>query len=150
MPSVINPRRVFPVYAAASPPTVDVGMFTVGLTGVDLKNAATVTIFTVPTGRTYVLTGFVIQVTAVNTGGAGTENVQFKESSGARLMSTAYAFASQTPVANQTIYVVSPESTPGSRSNCGAGNSVQMVVSTSHAGSTGVTGTVYVTGFYVT
>ncbi len=149
MPSQINPRSgPFPVYSSASPPTVDVGIFTIAKTGVDLKNAGTTTIFTVPASRTYVLLGFSVSVTAVNTGGSGTEGMIIKESSGARAMSGTVATAPGTPVAGQTVYI-GVQSNSIVFSNCTAGNSVQAVVSTSHAGSTAVTGTIFATGFYV-
>ncbi len=148
MPSQINPRSgPFPVYSSASPPTSDVGFFTIAKTGIDFKAAATVTIFTVPTGRTYLVTNCYALVTAVNQGGVGTENWQIKESSSARSMIAAYTSASHTPVANQSVYA-NPATGTGVFSTCTAGNSVQAVISTSHAGSTGVTGTIYLTGFY--
>ncbi len=150
MPSVINPRSgPFPIYSSTSPPVVDVGMFTIAKTGVDLKTAATTTIFTVPTGRTFVLTGNGILVTSVTSGGAGTFNWQMKESSSSRLMSLSVASASGTPVANQTVWWPPVEAnSAAARSNCAAGNSVQFVQSASNAGSTAVAGTVYATGFY--
>ncbi len=135
------------VYAAASPPTVDVGIFTIAKTSVDLKTAATVDVFTVPASRTFICTSTYILVTAVTTGGAGTQVWTIKESSSARAMSLGTTSASGTPVANQTCYLMIGNASPVN-SNCTAGNKVQCVFGASHAGSTAVTGTVYVTGFY--
>ncbi len=150
MPSNVNPRSgPFPIYSSTSPPTVDVGIFTISKTGVDLKNAGTTTIFTVPAGRMYIALSSAAFVTAVTGGGAGTESYQIKESSASRAINPAVAGASTTPVANQTFYSNVANSGAAALSSCAAGNSVQVVVSTSHAGSTAVTGTVYVTGFYV-
>ncbi len=149
MPSVVNPRSgPFPIYSSTSPPTVDVGIFTVAKTGVDLKAAATTTIFTVPAGRTFVLIQAMAQVTAVTSGGAGTLTSQIKESSAARQMNTQTLSTSSTPVANQTVWLVGQLST-GIYSNCTAGNSVQVVLTASNAGSTTVTGTVLATGYYI-
>jgi hypothetical protein len=136
------------IYAGASPPTVDVGIFTISKTSVDLKNAGTTTVFTVPTSRTFTCTGATVLVTAVTTGGAGTQSFQIKENSASRQMSSNVASASGTPVAGQTIYVASVNTGGAPFSTCTAGNSVVINVSTSHAGSTAVTGTVFVTGFY--
>ncbi len=148
MPSQINPRSgPFPIYPSTSPPSADIGVFTVGKTGVDLKTAATTSIFTIPTGRTYVLLQSIALATAVTNGGAGVLASQIKESSGSRIMNTLTSTSSSTPVANQSVWTVGQIST-GAYNNCTAGNSIQIVVSTSNAGSTAVTGTVYVTGFY--
>jgi hypothetical protein len=139
------------VYAGASPPTVDVGMFVIAKTGVDLKTAATTTVFTVPASRTFVCAGVHAVVTAVTGAGAGTQTFQIKESSASRVMSAASASASHTPTANQSVYVEDSIPTSGFTvaSTCAAGNSVQVVVSTSHAGSTTVTGTIFVEGYYI-
>ncbi len=138
------------VYAGASPPTVDVGMFTIGKTAVNLKAAGTTNIFTVPASRTFLLTGFSGFVTAVTSGGAGTQNMQIKESSAAGTMSQAITTGSHTPVANATSYSFPPDiSGAAGRTTCAAGNAVQVVISASHAGSNAVTGTVYAAGFYV-
>ncbi len=148
MPSVINPRGgPFPVYPSASPPTVDVGIFTIAKTGVDLKTAATTNIFTVPAGRNFIGTLASFLVTSVTSGGAGTiSTTRFQESSGSRTMIGGGSSASTTPVANQTTFV----QTPGANalSSCSAGNIVQLVLAASESGSNAVTGTVYVTGFY--
>ncbi len=149
MPSVVRPRSQFPVYSSANPPTTDVGLFTIGKTGVDLKSAGTTTIFTVPTGRTFLCTGVAILVTAVNTGGSGSQVGVVKESSSARVMTTAFTSTAGTPVANQSVFFSIPNSvSTAAWSTCTAGNSVQWVNNASHAGSTAVTGTIWVTGFY--
>ena len=57
------------VYAAASPPTVDVGVFTISKTGIDFKTAATTNIFVVPSGRAFVCLGATAVVTSVTTRG---------------------------------------------------------------------------------
>lgn len=135
--------------SGSPPPFICVGcpVFAVK-TGVDMKTAATVDIFTVPTSRTFVATGYDAYVTSVTAGGAGTFTGQLKESSASRAMGNNIASGSQTPVANQTIYYF-PNSSGFGFSNCTAGNKVQLVVSTSNAGSTAVSGTIYVHGYYV-
>ncbi len=149
MPSRVDPRSgPFPVYSSASPPTIDVGVFIIAKTGVNLKAAATTTIFTVPTGRTFIATyGFAL-VTAVTSGGAGTQLFSINESSSLRSMLAALTSGSTTPVANQTVYSFDVRASSAPFSTCLAGNSVQVVVSTSQAGSSAVTGTIYVAGFY--
>ncbi len=149
MPSVIHPRSgPFPVYSSTSPPTVDVGLFTIAKTGVNLKAAGTTTIFTVPASRSFKLTGAFITVTAVTSPGLGTQNMQIKESGASGVMSIAMTSSGQSPAVG-TAFVVALN-TNGSQPyiDCAAGNSVQAVITTSQAGSTAVTGTVYVTGFY--
>ncbi len=150
MPSQINPRSgPFPIYGGSSPPTVDVGIFTVAKTGVDLKTAGNTVIFTVPTGRTYMCVGCWVLVTAVTSGGAGTENVSIIESSANGNMLISSVSDSGTPVAGKTVYFNPPRAAPGGlQVICAAGNNVIAKVATSQAGSTAVTGTVYVTGFY--
>ncbi len=147
MPSAVRPRSQFPVYSSANPPTSDVGTFTIAKTGVDLKNAGTTDIFTVPAGRAYMLEGSYILVTAVTSGGAGAEVWQVKESSSARIMEGQTTSSSGTPVANQTVYKFLPNTSPV-LSTCAAGNKVQIVISTSQAGSSAVTGTVFLVGTY--
>ncbi len=149
MPSVINPRSgPFPVYGSASPPTVDIGMFTIVKTGVDLKTSGTPTIFTVPVGRTFVAVSGMVQVTAVTSGGAGINSVLIRESTGSRTMISQSTSNSGTPVANQTVYALVNASATV-LSNCAAGSSLTAVVSTGHAGSTAVTGSIFITGYYV-
>ncbi len=152
MPSKIDiVTRNRTVYAGASPPTVDVGMFAIAKTGVDLKNAGTTTVFTVPTSRVFVLTGCGTFVTAVTSGGAGVTSFQIKESGGSNSMSPSYSNSSNTPVVNQTVQSYAADiNSSAARSSCASGNNVQFVLATSNAGSTAVTGTVFVIGFYVT
>ncbi len=150
MPSQINPRSgPFPVYSGTSPPTVDVGVFTIVKTGVNLKAAGTTAIFTVPTGRAFVVLASVVLVTAVTSGGAGIQTWGFQESSAGRTMAAAQNSGSGTPVANQTVYSSPALIASNVFSTCAAGSSVGIVVNTSQAGSSAVTGSVFVTGFYV-
>ncbi len=154
MPSQINPRSgPFPVYSSASPATVDVGIFTIAKTSVDLKTAGTTDIFTVPTGRTYTLIGTAVLVTSVTSGGSGTlAGAKVQESSASRSMTgSAFGTSAQTPVAGQTMYIWFPSivSIGAIASTCTASNKVQFVITASNAGSTAVTGTVYLMGFYV-
>jgi hypothetical protein len=135
------------VYAGASPPTTDVGTFVISKTGVDLKTAGTTTVFTVPTGRAFVCTSAIALVTAVTGGGAGTETFQIKESGAGGAMTQAGASGSSTPVVGTYYETLSPSSA-GPYARCAASNAVQVVVATSQALSTTVTGTVFVTGFY--
>lgn len=135
------------VYASASPPTVDVGIFAVATTSVNLKAAGTTAGFTVPSGRTFVCTGASAIVTSVTSGGAGTQTFQIKESGANGAMTPGAASGSGTPVAG-TYYASPMTSAQGPYTACAAGNIVNIVVSTSHAGSTAVTGTVFITGFY--
>ncbi len=135
------------VYAGASPPTVDVGIFTVVITGIDLKTAATTTVFTVPSGRAFTCISAHAVVTAVSSAGSGTQTFTIKESGGSKSMTGATASAAVTP-APGSYYVETPTAGSGPFTICAAGNIVQFVNSTSHAGSTTVTGSVFVTGFY--
>jgi hypothetical protein len=123
-------------------------MFTIYKAGMDIKNVATTDIFTVPTSRTFVATGTAILVTAVTGAGAGTERWAIKESSASRAMIDNAASSSTTPVANQTFYHSVPTAASGPYSTCTAGNKAQFVPVASQAGSTAVTGTVFVTGYY--
>lgn len=135
------------VYAGASPPTVDVGQFTISKTGIDMKTAGTTTIFTVPSGRTFVCTGAFFIVTAVTGGGAGTETFQIKTSTASANLTPNSPSSSATPTVGK-IYA-QPQLASGSPVNTApAADNVQVVVATSQAGSTAVTGTIFVQGFY--
>ncbi len=135
------------VYAAASPPTVDVGLFVIAKTGVDFKTAATTDIFTVPTSRRYVLTNLQMVVTAVTAAGAGVITLTKVQESGANAaMNQTVSTGSSTPAVG-TSYSF-PTSTTFGWSTCAAANKVQLVLGASEAGSTAVSGTVFVTGFY--
>ncbi len=149
MPSVINPRSgPFPVYSSASPPTVDVGIFVIAKTGVDFKTAATTDLFTVPAGRNYQILYSTYFVTAVTSGGAGSLVVtKIQESSASRQIAGTASSNSLTPVAFQWSF--SPAVANTTLSTCSAGNKVQLVLAASNAGSTAVTGTVFLIGFYV-
>ncbi len=137
------------VYAGASPPTVDVGMFTIAKTSLNLKAAGTTTIFTVPASRTFLSTYAVALVTAVTSGGAGTQSFSIAESAANVVMLPALASPSATPVIGST-YITELRANSGYPGRtCAAGANVQVTVQTSHAGSNAVTGTVFVTGFYI-
>src|SRR5205823_841037 len=114
--------------------TVDVGVFTISKTGIDLKNAGTTTVFTVPTGRTFICQKAVAVVTSVTTGGAGTQTFKIQESGASKAMTNAGASGSGTPVAG-SYYVEDAQVGTGPMTACAAGNIVQVVVSTSQAGS---------------
>ncbi len=148
MPTQINPRSgPFPVYGSASPPTIDVGIFTIAKTGVNLKASGTTVIFAVPTGRTYLAFGAYILVTAVTSGGAGVQIFSLTESAGSAVMVPSIQSASGTPVVGTTfISEFRGNVWPGKV--CAAGANVQIVVGTSHAGSSAVTGTVFAIGIY--
>ncbi len=148
MPSRVDPRSgPFPIYPGTGPPAVDVGMFTISKTGVNLKVAGSTTVFTVPTARTFIGTISFAVVTAVTSGGAGTQSFSIVESGANAVMLPALASASATPTIGRT-YCTDPRSSSFPGSVCGAGNNVVATVQTSHAGSNAVTGTVFVTGFY--
>ncbi len=150
MPSQINPRSgPFPIYSSTSPPTVDVGLFTIAKTGVNLKAAGSTAIFTVPTGRTFLATYAVALVTSVTSGGAGTQSFSLAESAGSVVMLPALASPSATPVVGST-YIAELRANSGYPGRtCAAGANVVVTVQTSHAGSNAVTGTVFATGFYI-
>ncbi len=151
MPSPVTSARsaTHGVYASTSPPTVDVGPFTIVITGVNLKAAGTTAVFTVPTSRAFICTGAIAVVTAVTSGGAGVQNFSITESGGSRSMSLTQSSASTTPVANQTVFTSITPATGAPFSTAAAGTNVQVVVTTSHAGSSAVTGSVFVSGYYV-
>ena len=140
------------VYAGASPPTVDVGIFTITVTGLDFKTAGTNDVFTVPAGRRFVLISAQWTVTAVTSAGAGTQSgMQIIESGASSGMSATCATGSHTPAVGiyySSSMFSSNVTTPSVLVSCAAGNKVQEKHTTSHAGSTTVTGTVFVTGFY--
>ncbi len=138
-----------PVYAGASPPTTDVGLFTIAKTGVNLKAAGTTAIFTVPTSRKFLATGYYALVTAVTSAGAGTQTMLISESGAGFTMITSSTSGSATPVVGNVYWGdLRGALSSANVMSCAAGNNVQIVISTSHAGSTAVTGTVFVTGFY--
>ncbi len=151
MPSVINPRSgPFPVYTSTSPPTVDVGIFTIAKTGVNLKAAGSTAIFTVPAGREYLAVLAYAKVTAVTSGGAGTQSLALSESGSSQTMIPAGVSASNTPIVGRVYTADVRASSFTSATTCLAGNNVLASIATSHAGSNVVTGTVFATGFYVT
>jgi hypothetical protein len=135
------------VYSSASPPTVDVGIFTIAKTGVDLKTGGTTAAFTVPTSRRFVCTHCFVNVTSVTSGGAGVCTLQIKESGSSLGMTPNVSSGSSTPVANTTVYTFFPTAATVAAS-CAAGNAVNIVITAGEAGSTAVVGTVFITGFY--
>ncbi len=151
MPSRVDPRSgPFPIYTAASPPATDVGIFTIVKTGVNVKTNATTTLFTIPAGRAFVLIASSILITAVTSGGAGVQNWFFIESGGSRTLGQTSSSSSATPVANQTVYANPVLVASNTFSTCAAGNSVQITIPvTTQAGSSAVTGSVFMTGYYV-
>lgn len=125
--------------------------FVYAATGINLKTAATTDAFTVPAGKTFVCQTAVAVVTAVTGAGAGTLTYQIIESGSNGAMTVATASGSATPSitpGGANAYTEIPATTTGPWSTCAAGNKVQVKVNTSNAGSTTVTGTVYITGFY--
>lgn len=114
---------------------------------IDLKTAATSSIFTVPASKTFVCTDVVAVVDSVTSAGAGTETFKIVESGASKSMSSNTASASGTPAVG-TYYSESATPNGAPYTGCAAGNIVQIVVTTSQAGSTAVSGTVYVFGFY--
>jgi hypothetical protein len=135
------------VYAGASPPTVDIGLFTIAKTGVNLKAAGNTTGFVVPTGRAFLCTASWALVTAVTGPAAGTETWTIKESAASATMLGGTASGSGTPAVG-TYYSETSREAGGPYTQCAAGNTVTIVVTTSQAGSTAVTGTVFIQGFY--
>jgi hypothetical protein len=135
------------IYASASPPTVDVGVFTIAKTGVDLKTAATTSCFTVPTGRTFVCLYAIVKVTAVTGGAANTFAFKMQESGASAAMTAQQTSGSATPT-TVMYYASNTVATAAPFAVCAAGNSVQIVIGTALSGSTSVTGTVFIIGYY--
>jgi hypothetical protein len=122
--------------------------FVVFVSGVNLKAAATTTVFTVPAAKNFMLTSVQVAVTAVTAGGAGTLTAKIRDTTNSKDLTQAAASASQTPVANVTSYPITNTTGGGTYQFAPASAVIGVVVSTSNAGSTAVTGTVFVTGFY--
>lgn len=121
--------------------------FIASVAGVNLKTAGTTTVFTVPAGKTFICQSAFALVTAVTGGGAGTQTFKITESGTGAQMVPNTVSPSATPLVGY-VYLQSPAIAGSPWTSCAAGNNVQVVVATSHAGSTTVTGTVYVMGFY--
>ncbi len=136
------------VYAAASPPTVDVGLFTIKKTGVDLKTNATTDIFTVPASRTFVCTSLYGVITASSVPAAVAFVWKVIESGAGASMTPATAIPSTSPTVGRYIAQVSVVSSV--YTICAAAAKVQIVISTGFTTSTSVTGDVFLTGFYTT
>ncbi len=140
------------VYAAASPPTVDVGMFTIVKTGIDFKTNAVTDIFTVPSGRT-ALCNYAYMIPTTVSGGAAVAVVwAIRESGANQAMTTNTAMSSQAPLTN----IAHPQSGltgAGNSANpqiCTAGNKVQFNLTTAWTTSTTVTGSVFAVITYIT
>ncbi len=139
------------IYVAASPPTVDVGFFTIVKTGVDLKNNATTDLFTVPTSRTFVCVNANIIPTAVTAGAAVAIVWRILESGASGIMTTNTAATSAAPVTTKVWAQIGANTASTSPNNtCAAGNKVQFSLTTGWTTSTTVTGNVYVFGYYST
>ncbi len=139
------------IYVAASPPTTDVGFFTIVKTGVDLKNNATTDLFTVPTSRTFVCINANIIPTAVTAGAAVAIVWRILESGASGVMTTNTAATSAAPVTTKVWAQIGANTASTSPVNiCAAGNKVQFSLTTGWTTSTTVTGNVYVFGYYST
>ncbi len=153
MPSRVDPRSgPFPVYAAASPPVVDVGIFTIVKTGIDFKTNAVTDIFTVPAGRTFICNYAYIVITAVTAGAAVAVVWAIRESGGSLAMTSATAMGSQAPLTTVAHSQVGAAGA-GNAANpglCAAAAKVQFNLTTAWTTSTTVTGNVFVVGTYVT
>ncbi len=137
------------VYAGASPPTTDVGVFTIVKTGIDFKAAATTDIFTVPAGRTFVMHYSQVILTVVSGGLAAAMQYSIIESGASALMGTNAAIASAAPLTTKNYHQANVVAATISF-NCAAAAKVQCRVDVGWASSTTVTGSVFVTGYYVT
>jgi hypothetical protein len=122
--------------------------FTVFKTGIDLKTGGTYAIFTVPSGKNFMLQSVQVEVTAVTSGGAGTLTAQIKDTTNNHNLTQSAASASQTPVANVTSYPITNTTGGGTHAFAPASADIGIFVSVSNAGSTAVTGTVFINGFY--
>ncbi len=153
MPSNVNPRSgPFPVYAAASPPTVDVGIFSIVKTGIDFKTNAVTDIFTVPTGRTFICHHAFLIPTSVSGPASVAVVWAIRESVGNQVMTTATAMGSQGPsvsIAHGQIGTAGAGNA-GNPQICVAAGKVQFNLTTAWTTSTTATGSVYVIGMYIT
>lgn len=148
--SVATGSRVF---AAASPPTVDVGLFTIK-TAADAINMSLgqsnvfTTVFTVPSSRTFVCTGAQAFFTTVSGAAVGTTTWTITESGANAIMFNVGTSASGsfTPILNRFIFLSSSGTVLAS--TCAAGNNVQVKVTTGHTGTTSLLSQVYLTGYY--
>jgi len=136
-----------PVYAAGSPPTTDVGVFVIRLTGYDAKTGATTTIFTVPTGRAFIVQKAYVRITGVTGGAAVAFAYKIQESGASKTMTAATASTSAAPVVG-AYYPQDAVSNNAPYTECAAGNNVQIVVGTPFSTSTTVTADVILIGFY--
>jgi hypothetical protein len=136
-------------WTTATAPTVPFGVpFLVFVTPVNLKAAGTTGIFTVPAGKSFICTGAYAICLTVTGAGAGTLNYKIRDTTNSRDLTASGASASATPVANVTIWPIAFQTGGGPFSDAPAAAQISVVVATSNAGSTTVTGTVVVAGFY--
>ncbi len=139
-------------YAAASPPTVDVGTFTIVKTGVDFKTNAVTDIFTVPSGRTF-LCHYAYMIPTTVSGGLAVAAVWLIRESGAnQAMTSNNAMGSQAPLTTIAHGQVGTAAS-GNVTNpqvCAAAAKVQFNLTTAWTTSTTVTGSVFVVGQYIT
>ncbi len=137
------------IYAAASPPTVDVGTFTIVKTAVDFKTNAVTDIFTVPASRTFMCDSVYITPTTVSVGLAVAIVFKIIESTGGTNMTAATAQNSGAPATGKYWLNTSTVGS-GPYTLCVAGAKVQFSITTAWTTSTTATGSVFVTGKYVT
>ncbi len=141
--------RNHPIYAAASPPTVDVGPFAIIKTGVDLKTNATTDIFTIPASRAFVCTNANIIPTAITAGAAVAIVWRILESGASGVMTTNTAATNTAPSITKVWAQIGAGTASTSPNNiCAAGNKVQLSITTGWTTSTTVTGNVIVFGYY--
>ncbi len=142
--------RNHPVYAGASPPTVDVGPFVISVTGVAIgtgNGGTETTIFTVPTGRKFIATGAEVFVTAVTGGANGAPAFTIKDGSGGNVMLGQTAGATGIPQATLSNYVILRNASTLYRAAGPAAN-VTFVCVTANT-STTCTASVFLEGYYV-
>ncbi len=151
MPSNINPRSgPFPIYASASPPTIDIGIFTIVKTGVNFQTNNTTDIFTVPAGRAFVCDYARLIPTSISSGAAIAIVWKIIESGASAVMTIAGTAANTSPSLVK-VWCSAGTTLPASNGPftiCAAGNKVQFNGTTMWTTSTTVTGSVFVTGFY--
>ncbi len=142
--------RNHPVYAAASPPTVDVGPFVVVKTGIGvgtgLGGGAATTIFTVPSGRSFVHTGTHLVVTSVTGGANGAPQFKIQNDSGPTAMSGSTTGGTAIPVVGSMWNIINAAAIVMSVAS--ATNNVQLVVLTANTSTTCVV-SCFVEGYYV-
>lgn len=136
--------------SGAAPPFVAVGLMSVAyVTGINLKSNATSDIFTVPASRTFaVVSSYVVPTTVVG-GAAVAFNYKIQESGASGAMTSNTAASSAAPVTTRD-WSQNGTAAGGNNFICAAASKVQVVITAAWTTSTTVTGTVFVTGFYIT